>query len=983
MRIGRISAAMVTSIAGMLLVSLPTPASAVQAALPHVVSVTPASYTPDVNDGLVETLAQSGSTVVAGGSFTSVSAHGSSTTQARQHVFAFTALTGAIVAGFNPTVNGDVDSVIAGPTAGTVIIGGAFSTVDGVNTKVALLNTSTGAIVAGWKAPAINGEVNTLVLNGGRLYVGGYFTTVGGQSRLGLAVLNPTTGAQLTYTVPSFTGHHNWGRNCDPNTATCAKAGTGIKAMDINPAGTRMVAIGNFINVTGTTAILDQVAVLNLTSTAATVDTTWATAAYTAKCIASSYDVDVRDVQFSPDGSYFVIAATGGGAGQKNTDGTQTSCDSAARYETNGSGTDVRPTWIDYTGNDTFLSLAVTGTAIYVGGHERWVNNSQGSDAPKEGAVPRPGMTALDPQNGMPLAWNPGRNPRGAGAYAMLATSDGLYVGSDTDWIGNFTFQRKKLAFFPLAGGKTLASNTTDQLPGNVYLLGNPITSPAAARSVSFDGTASGTPTSVGGVDWTTARGAFETNGQVYYGSTDGNFYQRSFDGTTFGPAVAIDPYDDPAWDDVQTGSGQTYQGLKSAFYGEMSSITAMFYSSGRVYYTKSGASNANKLFSRYFETDDGVMGADEFTLSNTPNFLGITGGFLSGSTFYYATATGTLMKVGFANGQFSGSPTVANSSLNWSSHGDFVFGGGTVPPPPTPPTAAFTNPADCSGDPTCAFDGSSSSAVAPATITSYSWDFGDSTAPGTGATPSHTYAADGTYTVKLTVTDSNSLTNSVSHDVTIANAPPPPPPGDITFVGASAADGSATSETVTVPAATQAGDQLLMFASYAVATTVTATPPAGWTTIGPATSNNAMMTSAFEKTAVAGDAGSSVKVTFSTSVKGSVTLADYTNATAVGQAASATDTSMTAHKSPTVSGLPSGSLAVTFWADKSTTTTSWTPPAGVTQQSVIYGAGGGAVSGLLVDSGSSAVGASYGGLTATTNVKSGSGASWTVDLTS
>jgi hypothetical protein len=59
-----------------------------------------------------------------------------------------------------------------------------------------------------------------------------------------------------------------------------------------------------------------------------------------------------------------------------------------------------------------------------------------------------------------------------------------------------------------------------------------------------------------------------------------------------------------------------------------------------------------------------------------------------------------------------------------------------------------------------------------------------------------------------------------------------------------------------------------------------------------------------------------------------------------------------------------------------------WTPPAGVTKQSAIYGSGGGAVSGLLADSGSSAVGTSYGGLTATTNVKSGSGASWTVDLT-
>src|ERR1700689_5664266 len=98
----------------------------------------------------------------------------------------------------------------------------------------------------------------------------------------------------------------------------------------------------------------------------------------------------MRDVQFSPDGSYFVVVATGGGVGARNPDGTLSSCDAATRFETTGTGTNVRPTWIDYTGNDTFLSVATTGTAVYVGGHERWVNNSTASDHAGEGAVPRP-----------------------------------------------------------------------------------------------------------------------------------------------------------------------------------------------------------------------------------------------------------------------------------------------------------------------------------------------------------------------------------------------------------------------------------------------------------------------------------------------------------------------------------------------------------------------------------------------------------------
>jgi PKD repeat protein len=974
MRIGRISAAVVMSVAGMILVSLPTAASAVQTAQDHVVNVVPASYTPDVNNGQVDTVGQVGSTVFVGGTFTSVSPHGSTATQARQHVFGFTDGTGAIVSGFNPTVNGTVDSIIAGPSPGTVLIGGAFSTVDGVNTKVALLNASTGAIMAGWKAPAINGEVNTMVLSGTRLYIGGFFTTVGGQSRVGLSVLDPNSGALQSYAVPSFTGHHNWGRNCDPTTATCSKAGTGIKAMDINPAGTRLVAIGNFVNVSGTTGLRDQIAVLNLSSSAATVDDGWATAAYTAKCIASSYDVYVRDVQFSTDGSYFVVAATGGGAGQHNTDGTRTSCDTAARYETGTDGPDVRPTWIDYTGNDTFLSVAVTGTAIYVGGHERWVNNTKGSDAPGEGSVPRPGMAAFDPVNGMPLAWNPGREPRGAGAYAMFATADGLYVGSDTDWIGNHKYQHKKLAFFPLTGGETLASNTTDTLPGNVYLLGTP--TGGTARAVHFDGSTAGTPTTVGGVDWSGARGAFETNGQVYYGDTDGNFYQRSFNGTTFGPAVAIDPYDDPAWDNVQTGSGQTYRGTKSDFYGEMSSITSMFYSGGRVYYTRSGQGT---LFSRWFEPDSGVMGADEFTTTGGPSFTGVTGAFLSGSTLYYADALGALHKVGFANGQFTGSPTAVTSTVDWSARGDFVLGGSAPPPPPNP-TAAFTS--DClTADPTCSFGGSTSSAVSPATITSYAWNFGDSNS-GTGATTPHTYAANGTYHVTLTVTDSNSQTNSVTHDVTIANGTPPPPPGNITFEGAAAVDGNASSETVKVPAAATVGDQLLLFESFVSSVTPpVAAIPTGWTVLGTPTNMSGMTTAVLARTAQAGDAGSSVKVTFAGTLKASVTLADYRGVTSVEAQNSATDAAATtSHKSPTVNGLTTGSVALTFWADKSTTTSAWSLPAGVTQRSVIFGSGGGAVSGLLVDSGSTVSG-SYGGQTATTNVKSGSGAAWVVAL--
>ena len=75
-------------------------------------------------------------------------------------------------------------------------------------------------------------------------------------------------------------------------------------------------------------------------------------------------------------------------------------------------------------------------------------------------------------------------------------------------------------------------------------------------------------------------------------------------------------------------------------------------------------------------------------------------------------------------------------------------------------PTAAFTVSCD---DLTCSFDAAGST-DSDGTISTYSWDFGDESAAGTGVDPDHLYAAEDDYTVTLTVTDNAGATDTQSH---------------------------------------------------------------------------------------------------------------------------------------------------------------------------------------------------------------------------
>ncbi|MGC5224156.1 PKD domain-containing protein [Micromonospora sp. DT81.3] len=192
--------------------------------------------TVQIDSGVVWAQVINGSTVYAGGSFSNARPAGAAPGTnlfARNNILAYNITTG-VATSFAPNINGTVKSLALSPDGSRLYVGGQFTQVNGQSRfNVAAFSTSTGALLDTFR-PAIGGSfVNAIVATNSAVYFGGSIGAAGGATRRNLAAASPTNGAILGWAPVA--DHH-------------------VDAMVLAPAGDKVIIGGRFGSVNGASA---------------------------------------------------------------------------------------------------------------------------------------------------------------------------------------------------------------------------------------------------------------------------------------------------------------------------------------------------------------------------------------------------------------------------------------------------------------------------------------------------------------------------------------------------------------------------------------------------------------------------------------------------------------------------------------------------------------------------------------------------------
>ncbi|MCX6163082.1 MAG: T9SS type A sorting domain-containing protein [Ignavibacteriae bacterium] len=331
------------------------------------------SWNPNA-DNEVKTIVINGSEIYAGGYFSNIGG------QNRNGLAKLNPTTG-LAEVWNPDPGGG-NSVSAIAISGSdVYVGGGFDNIGGVTrNNIAKLDKTTGLADPGWNAN-IGGSywsnyVFTIALNESDIYIGGYFTSIGGLSRNNIAKLNSTTGA----TDPTWN----------------PMASDGVTDIAIN--GSDIFIGGSFTIING----LQRNCIARIDNTTGKVDPLWNPNA----------NANIRAFTISGSDIYVAGEFTSIGGLTRNRIAKLDKITGAVNLTFNPNA------------NNSVFAITVSGSDIFVGGRFT-----------KIGGVTRNRIARIN-SDGTLNSWNPGAQSE---VYALALSGNDIYVGGSFASIGGET----------------------------------------------------------------------------------------------------------------------------------------------------------------------------------------------------------------------------------------------------------------------------------------------------------------------------------------------------------------------------------------------------------------------------------------------------------------------------------------------------------------------------------------------------------------
>jgi sugar lactone lactonase YvrE len=398
--------------------------NAVTTVVPYYATPRSLARTPRTGTSGVLTLARQGGSLMVAGDFSDYGTTG------RSGLAAYDLATGALRSDFNPSPDGQVNTVKASANGQAVFVGGEFNTMAGESHKaIAKLDMSTGLNVPGFNASA-SSYVKDLAVrtDGSTVYVGGNFDQFDGVPTSRLLAMDATTGAILPgFAMPLTNPTNDFSEG-------------GLRAMALSPDETRLMVIGNFRTIAGVDRPL--IAQIDVSGPTATV-TDWHTDLYDQPCARSGKIGFMRDVDISPDGQRLYSVSAG--------HFYYPACDSLNAWSMTPSGGNQQPLWTKKIG-DTMEAVAADRDAVYLSGHFRYLETETRTQ-------PRFQIAAVDPLTGEGLNWVP--NAGGfRGVLALELEPAGLFAGSDGDAFGGVNHGRNSFWPNPSPGVEVRAEST-------------------------------------------------------------------------------------------------------------------------------------------------------------------------------------------------------------------------------------------------------------------------------------------------------------------------------------------------------------------------------------------------------------------------------------------------------------------------------------------------------------------------------------------